>query len=194
MLLVSNFFFSVKIHVLKNTYQFSTVAMWLTSSITWWRWRANIICCYLLRLLSSWAWRVLKKIKLIDKTFSYVLKCMRYLSINNGEGILYIFRWAFSGLNKIYEKHAMWLLNSLVPKNQGWLKWLLPDVSTGGIVISKALSINHNFSFLNRLSLLLNQVATQLSSWGWLDPPVTIIPEEILGIADNRIRILLDDN
>ena len=35
------------------------------------------------------------------------------------------------------------------------LKRLLPDGSTGGLVVSKALSLNFNFSFLNRISLLL---------------------------------------
>ena len=41
------------------------------------------------------------------------------------------------------------------PKSQDRLKRLLPDGSTGGLVVSKALSLNLNFSFLNRISLLL---------------------------------------
>ena len=46
-------------------------------------------------------------------------------------------------------------------RNQGRLKQLLPYGSAGGYVVSKALSINPNFSFLNRISPLLNQVVTQ---------------------------------
>ena len=41
------------------------------------------------------------------------------------------------------------------PKSQGRLKGLLSDDSIGGLVVSKALSLNFNFSFLNRISLLL---------------------------------------
>ena len=40
-------------------------------------------------------------------------------------------------------------------KSQDRLKQLLPDGSTGGLVVSKVLSLNLNFSFLNRISLLL---------------------------------------
>ena len=41
------------------------------------------------------------------------------------------------------------------PKSQDRLKRLLPDGSTGGLVVSKALSLNLNFSFLNQISLFL---------------------------------------
>ena len=41
------------------------------------------------------------------------------------------------------------------PKNQDQLKRLLPDGSTGSLVVNKAVSLNLNFSFLNRISLLL---------------------------------------
>ena len=39
--------------------------------------------------------------------------------------------------------------------SQGRLKQLLPDGSTGGMVVSKALSLNLNFNFINRISLLV---------------------------------------
>ena len=42
------------------------------------------------------------------------------------------------------------------PKSQDRLKRLLPYDSTGGLVVSKALSLNHNFIFLNQILLLLN--------------------------------------
>ena len=41
------------------------------------------------------------------------------------------------------------------PKSQHRLKWFLPDGSTWDLVVSKALSLNINFSFINRISLLL---------------------------------------
>ena len=69
-------------------------------------------------------------------------------------------------------------------KSQDLLKRLLPDGSTGGLVVSKALVPNLNFSSLNRISLLLIQVATQLSSRGWMDPvPDLILPEKFLGYS-----------
>ena len=40
-------------------------------------------------------------------------------------------------------------------KSQDRLKRLLPDDSSWGLVVSKALSFNPNFSFINRISLLL---------------------------------------
>ena len=50
--------------------------------------------------------------------------------------------------------------------------------------VSKALSLNLNFSFLNRISLLLNQVATQFSSRGWTDPvPDPILSEKFQGYS-----------
>ena len=51
----------------------------------------------------------------------------------------------------------------------------------GALWLSKRLSLNLNFSFLHRISLLLIQVATQLSSRGWVDPvPDFILPEKFL--------------
>ena len=45
---------------------------------------------------------------------------------------------------------------------------------------AKRLSLNLNLSFLNRISLLLILVATQLSSRGWVDPfPDPILIEKI---------------
>ena len=68
------------------------------------------------------------------------------------------------------------------PKSQDRLKRFLPDGSTGALWLAKRLSLNLNFSFLNRISLLLIQVATQLSSRDWMDPvPDPILPEKFLG-------------
>ena len=54
----------------------------------------------------------------------------------------------------------------------------------GALWLAKRLSLNLNFSFLNRISLLLNQVATQLFSRGWVDPiPDPILPEKFLGYS-----------
>ena len=54
----------------------------------------------------------------------------------------------------------------------------------GALWLAKRLSLNFNFSFLNRISLLLNQVATQLSTRGWVDPvPDPILPEKFLGYS-----------
>ena len=59
-------------------------------------------------------------------------------------------------------------------KSQDRLKRLLLDDTTGGL----------NFSFLNRISLLLIQIATQLSSRGWVDPvPDPILPEKFPGYS-----------
>ena len=45
----------------------------------------------------------------------------------------------------------------------------------------KCLSLNLNFSFLNWFRYFSYQVATQLSSWGWVDPvPDPILPEKFL--------------
>ena len=50
--------------------------------------------------------------------------------------------------------------------------------------MAKRLSVNLNFSFLNRISLLLIQIATQLSSQGWVDPvPDPILSEKCLGYS-----------
>ena len=54
----------------------------------------------------------------------------------------------------------------------------------GALWLAKRLSLNLNFSFLNRILLLLIQVATQLSSRGWVDPvPDPILPEKFLGYS-----------
>ena len=50
--------------------------------------------------------------------------------------------------------------------------------------LAKRLSHNLNFSFLNRISLLLIQVVTQLSSRGWVDPVSDpILPEKFIGYS-----------
>ena len=52
----------------------------------------------------------------------------------------------------------------------------------GALWLAKRLSLNFNFSFLNRISLPLIHVATQLSSRGWVDPvPDPILAEKFLG-------------
>ena len=54
----------------------------------------------------------------------------------------------------------------------------------GVLWLAKRLSLNLNSSFLNRISLLLIQIATQLSSRGWVDPvPDPILPEKFLGYS-----------
>ena len=54
----------------------------------------------------------------------------------------------------------------------------------GALWLSKRLFLNLNFSFLNRILLLLIQVATQLSSRGWVGPvPDPILPEKVLGYS-----------
>ena len=49
----------------------------------------------------------------------------------------------------------------------------------GTFWLAKRLSLNLNFGFLNRISLLLYQVATQLTSRGWVDP----VLEKFLGYS-----------
>ena len=54
----------------------------------------------------------------------------------------------------------------------------------GALWLAKRLSLNLYFSFFNRISQLSYQVATQLSSWGWVDPvPDPILLEEFLGYS-----------
>ena len=67
------------------------------------------------------------------------------------------------------------------PKNQDGLKRMVTDGSAGGLVISKTLSFNITFSFLNQNSVLLI-VATQWSSRGWVDTVLDpIFKEKYLG-------------
>ena len=49
------------------------------------------------------------------------------------------------------------------------MKRLQPDVSAEGLMVSNDF-LDLNFRFLNRISQLLNQVNTQLSSRGWVVP------------------------
>ena len=54
----------------------------------------------------------------------------------------------------------------------------------GALWLAKRLSLNLNFSFLNRIRYFSYQVATQLSSRGWVDPvPDLILPEKFLGYS-----------
>ena len=54
----------------------------------------------------------------------------------------------------------------------------------GALWLAKHLSLNLNFSFLNRIRYSSYQVATQLSSRGWVDPiPDPILPEKFLGYS-----------
>ena len=67
------------------------------------------------------------------------------------------------------------------PKSQDRLKWLTVQ---GALWLAKRLSLNLNFSFLNRIRYFSYQVATQLSSRGWVDPvPDPILPEKFLGYS-----------
>ena len=55
---------------------------------------------------------------------------------------------------------------------------------TGALWLAKCLSLNLNFSFLNRIRYCSYQVATQLYSRGRVDPvPDPILPEKILGYS-----------
>ena len=57
--------------------------------------------------------------------------------------------------------------------------------------LAKPSYLNLNFSFLNRISLLLIQVATQLSSRGWVDPvPHPILREKFLGYSRESNPVL----
>ena len=50
--------------------------------------------------------------------------------------------------------------------------------------LANRLSLYLNFSFLNRIHYFSYQVATQLSSRGWVDPvPDPILPEKFLGYS-----------
>ena len=73
------------------------------------------------------------------------------------------------------------MLGATVPKSQDRLKLLLPDGSTGSLVVSKAVSLNLNFSFPNRISLLL-------ISRGWVDPFQTLYFQNKI-IYLNKIKI-----
>ena len=55
----------------------------------------------------------------------------------------------------------------------------MQDDSAGGLVVSKVLSTNLNFSFLNRIFQLLSSSYPILFSRGWVDPvPDLIRPEK----------------
>ena len=54
----------------------------------------------------------------------------------------------------------------------------------GTLWLAKRLSLNLNFSFFNRIRYFSYQVATQLSSRGWVDPVSDLIlPEKFLGYS-----------
>ena len=54
----------------------------------------------------------------------------------------------------------------------------------GALWLTKRLSLNLNFSFINRIRYFSYQVATQLSSRGWVDlVPDPILPEKFLGYS-----------
>ena len=54
----------------------------------------------------------------------------------------------------------------------------------GTLWLAKRLTLDLNFRILNGISLLLIQVATQLSSRRWVDPvPDPILPEKFLGYS-----------
>ena len=54
----------------------------------------------------------------------------------------------------------------------------------GALWLAKPLSLNLNFGFLNGFRYFSYQVATQLSSQGWVDPvPDPTLPEKLLGYS-----------
>ena len=78
-------------------------------------------------------------------------------------------------------KRDVWSLYIRAPKSQDWLKWLLPDGSTGKLMVRKAFYLNLVFNFLNRISLLLISSSYQilLTKLSW-PLPDTILPEKFL--------------
>ena len=83
-------------------------------------------------------------------------------------------------LNAAYYKSVT--LQPRRPKTN-WSGWCHMAVQ-GTLWLAKCLFLNLNFSFINWISLLLVQVATQLSTQGWVDPvPDPILAEKILGYS-----------
>ena len=97
-------------------------------------------------------------------------------------------------------RRPTWLLFNLIrgataPKSQGRLKGLLIDGSTGRLVVCKAISLNLNFSFLNRISLLLTSSSYQIfltKLGGHRSRPYT--SRKILGYTREWNPDLLDGN
>ena len=73
-----------------------------------------------------------------------------------------------------------------VPEDENLLKRLLPDDSARDLVFHKTLSLNLNFSFLNRIQLFFIS-----SSWGDLVSD-TIFSEQNLRYSRKRTRDLWD--
>ena len=95
--------------------------------------------------------------------------------------------YEFNNCSRVINKK---ICGATAPKSQDRLKWLLSDGSTGGLMVSKAPSLNFNFSFLNRISPFLNELVTLLSLRGWLDRVQNV--ETVLGYSQDRIPDLVD--
>ena len=95
----------------------------------------------------------------------------------------------FSYNNQKYKKSWARFNKKLNPwrtalTNQERLKRLLPDGSTEDFVVSKALYLNLNFSFLKRISLHLNQVANQCAlEAGWTPFQTLYFQNKFLGYS-----------
>ena len=79
-----------------------------------------------------------------------------------------------------------WFSWSVFLFTQDRLKWLLLDGSTEGLVVSKSLYLNLNFSCINRISLLLisNSYTIVLTRMGGpRSRPYTVLPGKILGYS-----------
>ena len=99
-----------------------------------------------------------------------------FITIQIYNGLFFFNIWS-------YTVHTL-IRGPWAPNNEVQLKRLLPDGSAGALVVNKALSLNFHFSFINRISLLLNQLATLLSSRSWVEPvPDPILPEKHLGYS-----------
>ena len=97
---------------------------------------------------------------------------------------VHIFATTRLGTDRVASRsHFFKIRGATAPKSQDRLKCCQMAVQ-GTLWLAKCLFLNLNFSFLNRISLLLNQIATQLSSRGWVDPgPDPILPEKFLGYS-----------
>ena len=87
--------------------------------------------------------KFLHTIKLVNIS-AFIHKNVTFI-LYNRTVIFYVIKWKFVNV----------FCGATALKSQDQLKWLLPDGSTGDLAVSKALSLNLNFSFLNRILLHL---------------------------------------
>ena len=87
----------------------------------------------------------------------------------------------FDIYNRIILFYFILFRGTTAPKSQDRLKRLLPDDSAGALWFSKHYSLTLISVFLTGFRYLSYQVATQLSSGGWVDTvPDPILPEKFL--------------